>query len=127
MKEIPTSRYTAVGAALVFAGLASGIVATHMASDTASTTTLDQQTSAVHAAGAPELSGTIIAGQIVGKYHPLPWVGTKLRTATCPSGLQARVGASITCVGSSGSGAPIKIPVHVTAISGTNVTWTFDR
>ena len=126
MKEIPTPRYTAVGAALVFAGLATGIVATHVASDTASTTTLGQS-GAVQVDGKPALDGTLVAGQIVAKYHPLPWVGTKLRAATCPTGLPARVGASFTCVGTSTSGAHVKIPVHVTSVSGTDVTWSFDR
>ena len=127
MKEISTSRYTAVGAALVFAGLASGIVATHVASDTTSTTTVDQKTGIVLVGGPPVLVGTAIAGQIVDKYHPLPWVGTALRAVSCPPYLQARVGATVTCVGSTGSGAHIKIPVHVTAVSGDSATWTFDR
>jgi hypothetical protein len=126
MKEFPTSRYTAVGAALVFAGLATGIVATHTVSGTASTSTLDH-TSPIRVDGMPTLDGKLVAEQIVDKYHPLPWVGTKLRSVGCPAHLQARVGASITCVGSGGSGGRIKIPVHVTAISGSDVTWSFDR
>lgn len=124
--KLPTPKFAAVGAGAVLALVASGIVLTHAIGGTTSTTTLDQF-STVKVDGKPALSGSIVAGRIMSKYHPLPWVGSKLSDASCPTGLEARVGASITCTGSSASGARITIPVHVTAISGDAVTWSFDR
>ncbi|MBV7694424.1 hypothetical protein [Streptomyces sp. TRM70350] len=59
------------------AGVALGAVGTYILSGTESTTRLDD-TSTVSVDGHKSLSGRIIAGRAQSKYHPLPWVGTKV-------------------------------------------------
>lgn len=124
--KILTPKFAAVGSGVVLASIASVIVLTHAVGGTTSTTTLDEF-STVKVDGKPALSGSIVAGRIMSKYHPLPWVGGQLRSLDCPSGLEARVGVSIKCSGTSAAGDRIDVPVHVTAVSGDAVTWSFDR
>ncbi|MBR7830898.1 DUF4333 domain-containing protein [Actinospica sp. MGRD01-02] len=126
MNRILTPKRTAIGAGVVLAAVATGLVATYVFDGTESATPLDRF-STVHVDGATALDGRVVAGRILSRYHPLPWVGEKLSTVTCPGGLPARVGASIDCLGSRASGGQITIPVHVTAVSTGSVTWSFDR
>lgn len=73
------------------------------------------------------LSADIVAGRAQSKFHPLPWVGTKVSRVSCPTGLKAVVGASITCSGHTGKGKDIDIPVTVVKATNTSVTWKFER
>jgi hypothetical protein len=124
--QILIPKIMAVASGTVLAFIMTGVAATHAFNGTESTTTLDQR-STVRVGGKDALAGSIVAGQIMTKYHPLPWVGAKLRGVTCPNGLKAQVGASISCLAANASGRRIEIPVRVTAVSGSAVTWSFNR
>ncbi|MDX2548075.1 DUF4333 domain-containing protein [Streptomyces sp. WI04-05B] len=101
-------------------------VGTHLLAGTESTTALDQST-AVTVDGRRALSADIVAGRAQSKFHPLPWVGTKVSQVSCPTGLKAVAGASITCTGRTGKGKDIDIPVTVVKATSTSVTWKFER
>ncbi|MEH0416974.1 DUF4333 domain-containing protein [Streptomyces sp. B21-083] len=101
-------------------------VGTHLLAGTESTTSLDKYT-AVTVDGHRALSGGIVAGRAQSKFHPLPWVGTKVSQVSCPTGLKAVAGASITCTGHTGKGKDIDIPVTVVKATNTSVTWKFER
>ncbi|QNP68679.1 DUF4333 domain-containing protein [Streptomyces roseirectus] len=101
-------------------------LATHLMSGTESTTPLNDDT-AVSADGHKVLSAKIVAGRTQGKYHPLPWIGDKVTNVTCPTGLKAVTGASITCTGEKSGGGTVEIPVRVTKAGATSVTWKFER
>ncbi|WP_105969852.1 DUF4333 domain-containing protein [Streptomyces geranii] len=101
-------------------------VGTYLLAGTESTTSLDKFTT-VQVDGHPALSGEIVAGRAQSKFHPLPWVGTKVSGVSCPTGLKAVAGARITCTGHSGKGKDIEIPVTVVKATATSVTWKFER
>lgn len=114
-------------AALVAAG-AIGTVLTLTVGTSTSTTPLDDP-APVSAAGTPttaSLPAEIVAGRILSRYHPLPWVGESLDDVTCDAPLLATVGSRTTCTGTSAS-QTIDIPVRVTASDATSVTWSFER
>ncbi|MFF3374975.1 DUF4333 domain-containing protein [Streptomyces sp. NPDC002680] len=101
-------------------------VGTHLIAGTESTTSLDKYTT-VTVDGHKALSAKIVAGRAESKFHPLPWVGTKVSGVSCPTGLKAVTGASITCTGRTGKGKDIDIPVTVVKATDTSVTWKFER
>ncbi len=101
-------------------------VGTYLIAGTESTTSLDEHTT-VLVDGHKALSGDIVAGRAQSKFHPIPWVGTKVSRVSCPTGLKAVAGASITCTGRTGKGKDIEIPVTVVKATDTSVTWKFDR
>ncbi|MFG2373142.1 DUF4333 domain-containing protein [Streptomyces sp. NPDC048504] len=108
------------------AAVALGGLGAHLLAGTESTTRLDAQ-STVTVDGHRALASNIVAGRTEGKYHPLPWVGTKVSGVSCPTGLKAVAGASITCTGKSGDGRSVDIPVSVVKVMGSSVTWKFER
>ncbi|MEU1511338.1 DUF4333 domain-containing protein [Streptomyces sp. NPDC005811] len=110
------------GAAAV---VAVGGLGTHLLSGTESTTGLDRYTT-VLVDGHRALAANIVAGRTESRYHPLPWVGTDV-TVTCPGGLKAVAGATLTCVGEEDGGRTVDIPVTVVKASAHSVTWTFTR
>lgn len=110
----------AVGAAALFG------VGTHLLSGTESTTALDGRDT-VTVGGHKALAANIVEGRTQGKYHPLPWVGTKLSDVSCPTGLKAVAGASVTCTGKKSDGKSVEIPVTVVRAAADSVTWKFER
>ncbi|MEU6252733.1 DUF4333 domain-containing protein [Streptomyces sp. NPDC047043] len=114
----------AIGGATALVAL--GGLGTYLLSGTESTTELDQYSS-VTVDGHKALSGNIVAGRAESKYHPLPWVGKKVSGVTCPTGLKAVAGATITCTGRSTDGRSVDIPVSVVKATGSSVTWKFER
>ncbi|KPI08146.1 hypothetical protein OK074_3675 [Actinobacteria bacterium OK074] len=119
-----TKALVVAGAAVATVAVGGGAV-TYAFSGTQSTTELDRY-SAVSVDGHKALSGTVVAGRIQSKYHPLPWVGTAAKTVHCPV-LPAAAGTTITCTGSSGHGKALSIPVNVVKVDATSVTWKFQR
>lgn len=111
------------GAAAV---VAVGGLGTYLLAGTESTTGLDD-ISTVTVDGHRALSGTVVAGRTQSKYHPLPWVGEKVTGVTCPTGLKAVAGATVTCTGRTTDGKAVKIPVSVVKATHTSVTWKFER
>lgn len=112
-------------AAAVVVGV--GAVVTATLGGTETTTGLDSGTT-VTVDGTPALKSDIVAGRTQSRYHVLPWLGTAITGTTCPAGLKAEVGAAITCTAKEkDGGAEVKIPVTVTQVSGTALTWRFDR
>lgn len=109
----------------VTAVVAVGGVGTHLLSDTRSTSGLDARTT-VTVDGHKALSGRLVAGRTQSMYHPLPWVGTKVSDVSCPTGLKAVAGATITCTGRT-AGKDVAIPVSVVRADARSVTWTFER
>ncbi|MGW0332861.1 DUF4333 domain-containing protein [Streptomyces sp. NPDC003011] len=101
-------------------------VGTHLLSGTESTTGLDRHDT-VSVGGHKALAGTIVAARTQSKYHPLPWVGDKVTDVTCPTGLKAVAGATLTCTGTKSGGAAVDIPVTVVRATSDSVTWTFER
>lgn len=101
-------------------------VGTYLIAGTESTTSLDKYTT-VTVDGHKALSADIVAGRAQSKFHPLPWVGTKVSQVSCPTGLKAVAGARITCTGHTGKGKDIDIPVTVVKATDTSVTWKFER
>ncbi|MFD3496896.1 DUF4333 domain-containing protein [Streptomyces sp. NPDC058678] len=114
----------AVGGAAAVAALFG--VGTHLLSGTKSTTGLDGQ-STESVGGHRALAANVVAGRTESKYHPLPWVGAKVSGVTCPTGLKAVVGASVTCTGKKSDGKPVDIPVTVVKATADSVTWKFER
>ncbi|MGW0945301.1 DUF4333 domain-containing protein [Streptomyces sp. NPDC002623] len=110
------------GAAAV---VAVGGLGTQLLSGTESTTVLDAH-STVQVDGHKALSANIVAGRTQSKYHPLPWVGEKV-TVSCPTGLKAVAGATVTCVGTQAGGKAVDIPVSVVKATADSVTWKFER
>jgi hypothetical protein len=101
-------------------------VGTHLLSGTESTTGLDQYDTA-SVGGHRALAGDIVAARTQSKYHPLPWVGTKVRDVACPTGLKAVAGATVTCTGRKSDGTSVDIPVTVVRATSNSVTWKFER
>ncbi|MCT9078338.1 DUF4333 domain-containing protein [Streptomyces fulvoviolaceus] len=110
----------AVGVAALFG------VGTHLLSGTESTTVLDAQDT-VAVGGHKALAANIVEGRTQSKYHPLPWVGTKVTDVSCPTGLKAVAGASVTCTGKKSDGGSVDIPVTVVKAAADSVTWKFER
>ena len=106
--------------------VALGALGTHLLSGTESTTRLDEH-STVSVDGHKALSGTIVAGRAQSRYHPLPWVGDKVSGVTCPTGLKAVAGATVTCTGKKSDGTSVDIPVTVVKATADSLTWKFDR
>jgi hypothetical protein len=106
--------------------VALGGLGTYLLSGTESTTGLDAYTT-VEVDGHKALSARIVSGRTESKYHPLPWVGQKLSGVTCPSGLKAVTGASITCTGRTDDGKNVDIPVPVVKVTNDSITWKFER
>ena len=122
------SKYVRVAAGValtVGAILIGGVLLTSSLGNRTSTTALTS-TSTVTVNGHPALAPKIVAGRTQSRYHPLPWLGKKITGTRCPSGLEAVVGAKVTCTARSGS-ATVTIPVTVKKASGRSVTWKFDR
>lgn len=101
-------------------------VGTHLLSGTESTTALDGP-GTVTVGGHKALAANIVEGRTQSKYHPLPWVGTKLSDVSCPTGLKAVAGASVTCTGKKSDGDSVDIPVTVVKAAADSVTWKFER
>ncbi|MEU1513931.1 DUF4333 domain-containing protein [Streptomyces sp. NPDC005811] len=122
---MPDSRYLVglvAGAAAVF--LLGGI-GTRAVSGTESTTELDAYDT-VLVDGHQALAPNIVAGRTQSKYHPLPWVGVRVGVS-CPTGLKSVVGATVTCTGKRNDGTTVDIPVTVTRVTGSRITWRFAR
>ncbi|AOR30683.1 hypothetical protein BFF78_06140 [Streptomyces fodineus] len=103
-----------------------GAVGTHVIADPESTSRLDVD-STVNVGGQKALAADVVESRTEHRYHPLPWVGTKLSGVTCPTGLKAVAGASITCTGRKPDGSAVRIPVRVRRATDSTVTWIFDR
>jgi hypothetical protein len=103
-----------------------GALGTHLLADPESTTELDVH-STVTVDGHRALAPRIVAGRVQSKYHPLPWVGAKVSRVTCPTGLKAVTGATVTCTGKRDGGKPVSIRVAVVKAGADSVTWTFKR
>ncbi|GKQ38878.1 DUF4333 domain-containing protein [Streptomyces sp. A012304] len=101
-------------------------IGTHLLSGTESTSALDEHTT-VTVDGHRALAANIVAGRTQSKYHPLPWVGDKVSGVTCPTGLKAVAGATVTCHGRTDGGKDVTIPVSVVQATADSVTWTFER
>jgi hypothetical protein len=106
--------------------VAVGGIGTYLLSGTESTTGLDDF-STVTVNGHRALSAKIVAGRTESKYHPLPWVGEKLTGVTCPTGLKAVAGATVTCTGRNTDGTAVRVPVSVVRATHSSVTWKFER
>jgi hypothetical protein len=96
-----------------------------LVSGTESTTELNQFDT-VTVDGHKALAPNIVAGRTQSKYHPLPWVGVKVHVS-CPTGLKAVAGTTITCTGEKNDGTTIDIPVTVTQVTDSHITWKFQR
>lgn len=122
---MPDSRYLVglVGGAA--AVLVLGGIGTRAVSGTESTTELDEFDTVV-VDGHKALAPNIVAGRTQSKYHPLPWVGERVEVS-CPTGLKSVVGATVTCTGRRNDGTTVAIPVTVTRVDGSRVTWKFAR
>jgi hypothetical protein len=122
---MPDSRFLVglVGGAA--AVLVLGGTATHLLSTTESTTRLDTYDT-VTVDGHKALAPKIVAGRTQSLYHPLPWVGVKVHVS-CPEGLKAIEGATLTCSGRRTDGTTIDIPVTVLEATDTHITWKFSR
>jgi hypothetical protein len=113
----------------VLAVAALGGAATYVLSGTQSTTGLDGfpgDPTTVTVDSNKALAKNIVEGRITSKYHPLPWIGTKVTGVSCPSGLKAVTGTRMTCTARS-DGRTISIPVTVVKADDRNITWKFDR
>ncbi|MET7704326.1 MULTISPECIES: DUF4333 domain-containing protein [unclassified Streptomyces] len=110
----------------VTAVVALGGLGTSLLSGTESTSRLDEfSTTSVD--GHKALAANIVEGRTESKYHPLPWVGDKLSDVTCPTGLSAVAGATLTCTGKKSDGKTLDIAVRVTKADAKSVTWKFER
>ncbi|MFJ8109031.1 DUF4333 domain-containing protein [Streptomyces sp. NPDC096132] len=122
---MPDSRFLVGFAGGAAAVLALFGVTTELVTTTESTTTLDAYDT-VLVDGHKALAPNIVAGRVESLYHPLPWVGTKVRVS-CPTGLKAVEGARIVCTGRRGDGTSVDVPVRVVRVSGARLTWSFER
>jgi hypothetical protein len=114
----------AVGGAI--AVVAVGGVGTYLLSGTESNTML-RDYSTVRVDGQKALSANIVEGRTENKYNPLPWVGQKVTGVTCPTGLKAVAGTTLTCTGKGEDGQAVDIRVTVVRASDRSVTWKFER
>ncbi|MFE6822244.1 DUF4333 domain-containing protein [Streptomyces sp. NPDC057690] len=114
----------AVGGATAVVAL--GGLGTYLLSGTESTSQLDEYSTA-QVGGHKALAANIVAGRTESKYHPLPWVGKDVSGVTCPTGLKAVAGTSVTCTGKTGDGKNVDIRVSVVKATSQSVTWKFER
>lgn len=105
--------------------LALGVLGTLLLSGTESTTELSQYDT-VTVDGHKALAPNIVAGRTQSKYHPLPWVGAQVHVS-CPTGLKAVTGTTITCTGKRNNGTTVDIPVTVIKATDSHITWKFER
>ncbi|MEV0218218.1 DUF4333 domain-containing protein [Streptomyces sp. NPDC050704] len=105
--------------------LGAGTGLTYAVSGTQSTSGLDRYTT-VTVDGHKALSSDIVAGRIGSKYKPLPWVGRPIGHVSCPTGLKAVAGATITCTAKAND-EEVEIPVRVVKATDTSITWKFER
>jgi len=110
----------------VTAIVALGGLGTYLLAGTESTSRLDEYSTA-SVDGHKALAANIVAGRTQSKYHPLPWVGDEVSDVTCPTGLKAVAGATLTCTGKKRDGETVEIPVRVTRADAKSVTWKFER
>ncbi|MFJ8780634.1 MULTISPECIES: DUF4333 domain-containing protein [unclassified Streptomyces] len=110
----------------VTALVALGGLGTHLLAGTESTSRLDEYSTA-SVDGHKALAANVVAGRTESKFHPLPWVGDKVSAVTCPTGLKAVAGATLTCTGEKNGGGSVEIPVRVTKADAKSVTWKFER
>jgi hypothetical protein len=122
---MPDTRYPLGAAGGAAAVLLLGALGTRLASGTESTTGLTPDDT-VTVDGHKALAPNIVAGRTQSKYHPLPWVGTKV-DVSCPKGLKAVTGTTLTCTGRKSDGTTIDIPVTVINATDTHITWKFGR
>ncbi|MEU1481258.1 DUF4333 domain-containing protein [Streptomyces sp. NPDC001668] len=122
---MPDSRYLVGVVGGAAAVLVLGGIGTRLASGTESTTELDEFDTMV-VDGHKALEPRIVAGRTQSKYHPLPWVGERVRVS-CPTGLKNVVGTTIICTGQKNDGTTIDIPVTVTRVTESHITWKFAR
>ncbi|WP_369240225.1 hypothetical protein AB5J56_39165 [Streptomyces sp. R21] len=124
-RAMPDSRFLVgvVGGAAAL--LVLGGLGTRLVSGTESTTELNQFDT-VTVGGHKALAPDIVSGRTHSKYHPLPWVGVKVR-AFCPTGLKAVTGTTIICKGKRNDGTTVDIPVTVTRVTDSHITWKFNR
>ncbi|KUL44098.1 DUF4333 domain-containing protein [Streptomyces regalis] len=106
--------------------VALGGLGTYLLSGTESTSRLDEFSTA-SVGGHRALAANIVADRTKSLFHPLPWVGDRLTGVTCPTGLKAVAGATITCTGKKSDGEVVRIPVRVTKADAKSVTWKFER
>ncbi|MEU9449888.1 DUF4333 domain-containing protein [Streptomyces sp. NPDC048277] len=106
--------------------VAVGALGTHFLADPESTSRLDAY-STVSVDGHKALAANIVAGRTQSRYHPLPWVGDKVTGVTCPTGLKAVAGSTVTCTGKKTDGSGVRIPVRVVSATDKSVTWKFER
>lgn len=114
-------------AATVAAVGALGVALTLTVGTSSSTTPLDATPSlAGETAVTPSLPADVVAGRVISRFHPLPWLGRALDDVQCPAPLEATVGATLTCTGTAGADA-LDIRVEVTSVDAASVTWEFAR
>lgn len=111
-------------AAPVVAAAAIGAALTVALDGTESTTRLDEYTTET-VQGQKALAKNIVEGRTLSKYHPLPWVRTKITNMVCPTHLTAMAGTTMTCTATGGSKS---IPVRVSVLKADagRVTWKFE-
>jgi hypothetical protein len=122
---MPDTRFLVGAVAGAAAVLLLGGLGTRLASGTESTTELNRYDT-VTVDGHKALAPNIVAGRTQGKYHPLPWVGVKVEVS-CPKGLKAVTGTTLTCTGRKNDGTTVDIPVTVINATDTRITWKFGR
>lgn len=123
MSRARTVRPVLIAAVSLVALGAAGVVVTATLGTSTSTTSLDAPGGAEAAQSVP---ADIVAGRIISRYHPLPWVGSRLDDVRCPAPLEAVAGTTLTCTGTVGAES-VEIPVRVETVSSTSVTWSFGR
>lgn len=107
------------------AALGVGAAVTIALNGTESTTTLDQHSTET-VDGQRALARGLVEGRALSKFHPLPWVGTKITALECPTGLPAAAGATMTCTAAASSRS-IPVRVSVVKVDGDRISWKFER
>ncbi|MER5210310.1 DUF4333 domain-containing protein [Streptomyces sp. NPDC002838] len=106
--------------------VAVGGLGTHLLAGTESNTGLGEY-STVTVDGHKALAPSIVATRTQNKYHPLPWIGEQVTGVTCPTGLKAVAGTTLTCTGKDSDGKTVSIPVRVIKAGAKSITWKFER
>ena len=76
--------------------------------------------------GTPAAAGSLVELSLGNKYYA-PGAGEPLRSVKCPP-LKFVVGAEVTCNAvSADDGGALRIPVRVTEVTATEVSWRFER
>ena len=123
-KGRPLSPEPVLVALLVAVAVGLGAAAAHTLADAQATTVLDRS-GTVTVDGHRAVPREIVASHIRVRYRPLR-IGRVITAVSCPTGLPAVAGTSLTCSGKVG-GRPLSIPVTVIKASGHSVTWAFRR